>query len=422
MTSTLMTVAPHDGADGADDGAVSDAGRTPSRSRLRLLDALSVGTVGLRVRRGRTALTAIGIAIGIAAMVAVVGISASSRADLLARLDRLGTNLLQVTPGQSFLGDSAKLPVESTSMIRRIAPVESSAATATVDATVRRNDRISASQTGGMAVQAADPTLAETLGAHVREGAFLDDATGKYPTVVLGAKAAALLGITDLGAHPAVWLGDQWFTVIGILDPIELVPDLDRSVFVGFGVAEARLGLDGSPSTVFVRTVPDKLDQVRNVLAATASPEHPNEVKVTRPSDAIEARTATDQGLTALLVGLGGVALIVGGVGIANVMVISVLERRNEIGVRRALGAARIHVLVQFVIEAVLLAGLGGVVGVLVGAGVTAFYATRQGWVVAVPAAALAAGIGLALVVGAVAGLYPASRAARLAPADAVRA
>jgi putative ABC transport system permease protein len=403
----------------------------PARSRLRTVDAVSVGTIGLRIRRGRTALTALGIAIGIAAMVAVVGISASSRADLLARLDRLGTNLLEVTPGQSFMGDDASLPEESTGMIGRITPVLGTSATASVPATVRRTDRVSRSETGGIAVLAADPSLPDTLGARVRQGVFLNDAMARYPTVVLGAKAAAVLGIDDLGAGlngggsgetgPAVWLGDQWFTVVGILDPVELVPALDRTVFVGFEVAESRLGIDGSPSTVYVRTVPDKLDQVRSVLAATANPERPNEVRVSRPSDAIEARAATDQALTALLVGLGGVALVVGGVGIANVMVISVLERRNEIGVRRALGAARVHVLVQFVIEAVLLAGLGGLAGVLLGSAVTALYATRQGWVVAVPAPVLGGGIALALVVGAIAGLYPASRAARLPPAEAVR-
>lgn len=405
--------------------ATIDLRSTPSaghgRSRLRWPDAVSVGTVGLRIRRGRTVLTALGIAIGIAAMVAVVGISASSRADLLARLDRLGTNLLEVTPGQSFLGDDAKLPAASTGMISRIKPVLGSSAMANVSTTVRRTDRVDKSETGGIGVAAADPSLPDTLGAGLRHGTFINDATGRYPTVVLGAKAAEVLGITDLEAHPAVWIGDQWFSVVGILDPIELVPDLDRTAFVGFEVAEARLGIDGSPSTVFVRTVPEKVDQARAVLAATTNPQQPNEVKVSRPSDAIQARAATDQALTALLVGLGGVALVVGGVGIANVMVISVLERRSEIGVRRALGAARVHVLAQFVIEAVMLAGLGGLAGVALGSAVTALYATRQGWVVAVPVAVLAAGIGLALVVGAIAGLYPASRAARLAPADAVR-
>jgi putative ABC transport system permease protein len=306
-------------------------------------------------------------------------------------------------------------------MVERVTPVLGAAATAPVTATVRRTDKVSASETGGISVQAADPSLAETLGAQLHDGSFLNEATGRYPTVVLGAKAAANLGLTDLSSRPAVWIGDRWFTVVGILDPIELVPDLDRTAFVGFDIAEAALGSDGSPATVFVRTLPEKVDQVRGVLAATVNPEHPNEVKVSRPSDALQARAATDQALTALLVGLGGVALVVGGVGIANVMVISVLERRREIGVRRALGAAGIHVLVQFLVEAVLLAGLGGLTGVVLGTAVTSVYATRQGWVTAVPVAGLAAGVAVALLVGAVAGIYPAVRAARLAPADAVR-
>ncbi len=419
MTATLV---PPPSSPAGDDAPVIESRRRVARSRLRIVDAIGVGTIGLRARRGRTMLTALGIAIGIAAMVAVVGISASSRADLLARLDRLGTNLLQVTPGQSFLGKDSALPETSPGMIRRIAPVTDSAAMANVSATVRRSDLVSASETGGIAVNAAEPGLASTLGARLRHGAFLNEATARYPTVVLGAKAAEVLAIADLDGDPQVWIGDQWFSVVGILEPVELVPDLDRSAFVGFPVAEERLGMDPAPTTVFVRTVPEKVDQVRAVLGATANPEAPNEVRVSRPSDAIAARAATDQALTALLVGLGGVALFVGGVGIANVMVISVLERRNEIGVRRALGAARIHVLSQFVIEAVLLAGIGGVLGVALGAVVTAVYATRQGWVVAVPGPALAAGVGVALIVGAIAGLYPATRAARLAPADAVRA
>jgi len=351
----------------------------------------------------------------------VLGISASSRADLLARLDRLGTNLLEVKPGQSFLGDEASLPDSAAAMIRRIAPVEGASSVQGVSATVRRNDLVSKSETGGISVKAAETNLLSTLGGRMRHGRFVDDATGRYPAVVLGAKAADVLGIDSLEGGPRVWIGERWYTVIGILDPVELVPSLDRSALIGFPEAMASFGIDGSPTTIYVRTVPDKVDAVRAVLPATANAFAPNEVQVTRPSDALEARAATDQAFTALLLGLGGVALVVGGVGIANVMVISVLERRTEVGVRRALGATRRHILVQFLIEAVLLSGLGGATGALSGAVLTSIYAGNRGWTVSVPAVALVAGVGAALAIGGLAGLYPAARAARLAPADAVR-
>lgn len=395
--------------------------RSLPKSRLRVVDALAVGTVGLRSRPARTVLTALGIAIGIAAMVAVLGISASSRADLLARLDRLGTNVLEVQPGQSFFGEDAPLSPDAGAMVRRIGPVENAAGLAGVDATVRRTDQVPSGETGGISVRAAETTLADTLGATLAAGRFLDDATAQFPTVVLGRGAADKLGIDSLDGDPTVFIAGERFTVIGILDAVELAPGLDQSVFVGFPYAVAELGIDGSPSTVYARTDPLKVDSVRAVLPATVSPDAPNEVKVVRPSDALEARAATDDTFTALLLGLGGVALLVGGVGIANVMVISVLERRNEIGVRRAIGATRRHIVVQFLIEAVLLAGLGGAAGIVLGTLVTVLYAGNRGWMVSVPAGALAGGIGVALVIGGLAGLYPALRAARLAPAEAVR-
>ena len=400
----------------------TDSTAGPGRSRLRWPDVVPVGTVGLRAKPVRTTLTALGIAIGIAAMVAVVGISASSRADLLAELDELGTNLLAVQPGQDVFGDDSQLPVSAPGMVRRIGPVEAAAATRTVEGvTVRRTDRIPSDRTGGIAVVATEPALADTVGATVAGGAFLNDATATQPAVVLGSEAAARLGVTDLDGDPLVWLGGQWFRVVGILDPVPLGPDIDRSALIGYAVAQELFGIDEAASTVRVRTDPDQVEAVRAVLAPTANPEAPEEVDVTRPSDALAARARADETLTALLLGLGAVALVVGGVGIANVMVISVLERRAEIGVRRALGATRGHVRGQFLVESVLLAGLGGLVGVALGAATTAVYADMRGWRLAVPVAGLAGGVAASLVVGAVAGLYPAARASRLAPAEAVQ-
>ena len=391
---------------------------TPS-SRLRPRDLVGVAGAGLRTRRLRAALSALGIAIGIAAMVAVLGISESSRADLLAQLDSLGTNLLRVTPGETFFGADAKLPEESLGMLGRVGPVEQVAATGNTGASVRRSDLIPEAETGGISVLAADPKLLGTLGGELADGRFLNRATARYPTVVLGAKAAERLGIGRAGGQ--VWLGNRWFTVIGILRPVTLAPEVDRAAMVGFPAAEALLGSEGSPGTVYVRTDPDQVEAVREVLPATANPENPNEVRVSRPSDALAAKAAAKTAFTSLLLGLGAVALLVGGVGIANVMVISVLERRSEIGLRRALGATKGNVGVQFLAESLLLALVGGLAGVVLGAAVTAAYAASRSWSVVVPAPAMAGGLAAALAIGAVAGLYPALRAARLAPTEALR-
>ena len=384
-------------------------------------DVVRTGALGLRTRRARAALSALGIAIGVASMVAVLGISESSKADLLAQLDRLGTNLLRVAPGQSFMGEEAVLPEAAPAMLRRVAGVQSVAAIASVDGvTVRRSPWVDANETGGITVAAADPGLRSALGATLHRGTFLNAGTGRYPTVVLGADAAATLGVGDTGSR--VWLGERWFTVIGILEPFALASALDTAALIGFDVAESLFDADGTASTVFVRVDQDRVEAVRGLLGATANPEHPEEVDVSRPSDALEARAAAKTAFTSLFLGLGAVALLVGGVGIANVMVISVLERRSEIGLRRALGATRRNVGVQFLAESLLLAGLGGAAGTLLGALVTFGYASHEGWSTALPAIALAGGVIVAVVAGGVAGLYPALRAARLSPTEALRA
>jgi putative ABC transport system permease protein len=368
-------------------------------------------------------LSALGIAIGIAAMIGVVGIFTSSRAELQRTLDRLGTNLLTAGPGQSLFGEDSTLPTESVAMVGRIGPVRSVTATGRVpDTYVYRNDRIPATETGSISVQAARLDLPDTVRLTLATGHWLTDATSQYPAVVLGSKAAHRLGMGRAGEDRQLWLGGRAFTVVGILDPVPLAPELDSAALVGWPAAATYLGFDGHPTTLYTRTTNSSVAAVRDVLAATANPEHPEEVKVSRPSDALAARQATDDTFTALLLGLGAVALLVGGVGVANTMVISVLERRAEIGLRRALGATRGQVRWQFVVESQLLAALGGVGGVLLGVAVTAVYAGIQHWPIVVPAWATLGGIAATLLIGGIAGLYPALRAARLAPTEALAA
>ena len=394
----------------------------PEPARLKPPDVVGLGAHGMRTRPLRAVLSALGIAIGVAAMVAVLAIPASGAQALHDKLAALGPNLLTAGPGQTLFGKDAKLPDEAVAMAKRIGPVEAASATGNTSQSVRRTDKISPDDTSGLAVFAAKQDLLDVLGGKVRAGSFFGAANKNYPVTVLGAQAAARLGIDHVDpAHPPqVWIGNRWFTVIGILAPMPLAPEIERSALVGWDAAQQFLGFDGHPSTVYVRAKDSQVDSVRAVLGATLSPQAPNEVEVRRPSDALAAQKLTDTTYSALFLGLGGVALLVGGVGVANTMVISVLERRHEIGLRRALGATRRQIRGQFLAESVLLSGFGGLAGVLVGVLVTAGYALSQGWPAVLPVPALVGGVGVAALVGAVAGAYPAMRAARLAPTTAL--
>jgi putative ABC transport system permease protein len=390
--------------------------------RLRVADMVRLSAIGLRTRKLRAALSALGIAIGVAAIVAVLGLSQSSAAGLQAEINQLGTNLLTVTPGQDLAtGASAELPKAAPAMIARIGPVTQVQTTGTVqNANAYRSPLIPQIDTNALTVAATTLALPRTLGTSIATGVYLNAATAQEPVAVLGAAAAQRLGIDRIWQGQRIWVGDQWFYVVGVLKPAVLAPFVDSSVLVGYPAAQRYLGFDGHPTTIYLRAHTDQVDAVDAVLGATANPENPSEVDVSQPSAALVAQADAQAAFNGLFLALGAVALLVGAVGVANIMVISVLERRSEIGLRRALGAQKGHIRVQFLSEAVLLALIGGIVGVGLGVLSTVVYANTKGWAVVIPTLAWAGGVGAAVLIGAIAGLWPALRAARMSPTQAL--
>src|SRR5438445_5109272 len=398
---------------------------------LGLRDWLRVASVGLRARPLRAALSALGIAIGTAAIVAVLGLSASSQAGLIAEINRLGTNLLTVEAGQSLTGGPAQLPREAPARITLLDDVELVAHTALIkNKYVYRSAIVPVAETGGLQVRATSLNLLPVLDTGLARGDWLNEGTAREPVAVLGSAAAQQLGIDVVYPDQRIWLGGQWFNVAGILNPSPLTPDIDDSALIGYPAAQKYLGYlsivhgekkTGPPSTIYIRAATGHEAAVQALLAQTANPEAPYEAAVSQPSDVLTARAAAAGAFNSLSLGLGAVALIVGAVGVANIMIISVLERRSEIGLRRALGATKTQIRTQFLAESILLAVIGGVVGVLAGAAATAVYANSKGWAVVVPAEAWSGGIASAILIGAFAGLIPAVRASRMAPTVALR-
>ena len=395
--------------------------RSPG-SKLRLSDVVRVGASGPRARKTRTALSALGISIGIAALVGVLGLSESSKSALLDEISALGTNLLTVEAGGGIGAGDGELPETALASAARIPTVTSASAIWDVDADVYQNEFIPEGQTGAINVVAADVDLVNTLRGGIADGRFFDENTAQYPTAVVGSVAAERYGIRDLTSPTFVYIGDDYVEVVGILDEFPLSADLDRSVIMSHEAATTFYDADESPSTVYVRVLDGTIDETRDVLPGNTDPENPEEVTVSRPSDALEAQAAADDALTTLFLGLGAVALLVGGIGIANVMVIAVIERRGEIGLRRALGATQAHIRRQFLTEAVILSVLGGIGGVAIGVVATFVYASSQDWRVIIPQEAALGGLAGAIAIGAIAGLYPAMRAAKLPPTEALRA
>jgi putative ABC transport system permease protein len=388
--------------------------------RLHPSDIVRLSTVGLRSRKLRAGLSALGIAIGVAAIVAVLGLSSSASAGLLNEISALGTNLLVVGNGQTLTGQTAELPKAAPAMIARIDAVTEVQEMGAVSGDTYRSKLIPPIDTNAISIDAASLGLLATVGTTVAQGGYLNPATAQEPVAVLGAATAQRLGIDRVYSGERIWLDNMWFYVAGILNPAVLAPDVDSSVLVGFPAAEHYLGFDGHPSTIYVRAQTSHVDAVDKLLSRTANPQNPSQVNISQPSAALVAQADAQGAFDDLFLGLGAVALLVGAVGVANIMIISVLERRSEIGLRRVLGATKGHIRVQFLAEAILLTLVGGAVGVGAGALSTIIYASTKHELVVIPALAWGGGIGAATVIGAVAGLWPALRAARMSPTEAL--
>ena len=400
--------------------AAADSGKPV---RLAGLDVLGLGLLGIRTRKMRAALSALGISIGIATMIIVTSIPASSQKALLNELSAMGTNMLEATSDPSQI-PPVVFPIQAVPMVARIGPVTVASAVGNTDTMVERSDKVDPSDDTGLTVLASETNLLQAINGKVQSGRFLDAATEKFPTAVLGAVAASRLGFAAMppgtGPGPQIFIDNRWFTVIGILAPVPLAPDLDTSVLVGWDAAATQLGFDGHPTVIYAQCVESQVTAVRSVMAATIDPAEPGLVQVSRPSDILAAKQDAQNTFSALFLGLAAVALLVGGIGVANTMLISVLERRKEIGLRRALGASRRQIRGQFLAESVALSGLGGIIGVAIGVLATVGYASYQGWPLVIPLQAVFGGCAGAVLVGVVAGVYPSVRASRLTPTEAL--
>nr|WP_323747553.1 ABC transporter permease [Catenulispora rubra] len=415
------------------DPDASERGPDPKRSarssprtvRLNPADILGLGLLGPRTRKMRAVLSSLGISIGIATVIMVVGIPASSQRALTDQLSALGTNLLSA---QAVLDqDTQTLPPvlkSAGAMVARIPPVEQVSEVANTGAEVRRSPAIPAKDSSGVTVLAAEGyDLPAVIGAHLVAGHYLTASDAAFPTVVLGSVAATWLGITKLPPSqpaPQIWIGSQAFTVVGILAASPLAPEVQQSVLVGWDAARHYLSFDEHPTQLYARVRESQIYAVQSVLAATVYPQNPGQIVVSQPSAALAAKQLTETALSGLFLGLAGVALLVGAVGVANTMIVSVLERRREIGLRRALGATRRQIRGQFLTESVLLCLLGGLAGAAVGVLGTAGYAMSRNWPAVIPIGSVLGGVGAALVVGVLAGVHPAVRASRLPPTEAL--
>jgi macrolide transport system ATP-binding/permease protein len=391
-------------------------------------DLLNEAVAGLFARPVRMVLTILGTVIGLAALVATIGLSRTASQQIIGRFDELAATEITVTAKPAPEGQPANdLPWDAPARLARLNGVVAAGTVSTVDV---GDELVSASpvsdpltrSTFKLAVEAVSPELFTAIRATVRTGRLLDDGHGlrREQVAVLGPNAADELGITRIDQLPALRIGDRAFLVIGILDSVKRRYDLRSAVLLPEGTARSLYGLR-VPESVVVETRVGATSLLSRQVPFALRPDAPTGLRVASPEQPQRLRGGVRSDLDVLFLLLSGVSLLVGAIGIANVTLVSVMERTGEVGLRRALGATRRHIAAQFLLESAAMGVVGGILGASVGLLVVVAVAAYNSWTpVMDPVAPLLAPL-IGGVVGLLAGAYPAMRAARLEPVEALR-
>ena len=400
------------------------------RSRFRLQDLFAEALAGLFTRPGRSLLTALGAVLGIAALVATLGVADTAGNQIVATFDELSATSVVLTTEGGFSGANRRLslPWDSEQRLTRLNGVVAAGSMAEVglgDDLVRSvpiNDPLGQTEFQ-ISMIAASPGIYPASRGRLATGRWYDlgHSEREDRVTVLGAGAARRLNVTRVDQQPVVFVGDVSFVVLGILARVERQPELLNALIVPEGTARKLYNLE-SPTTIQIRTEVGAAPLIAAQGPIAVSPDDPSIIRVQAPPEPDDLREDVQQNVNALFLILGGVSLLVGGIGIANVTLVSVLERVGEIGLRRALGAGRRHIAYQFLLESTGVGLFGGAVGASLGVlTVVAVSAARTWTPVLNPLIPVGAPL-LGAVVGLLAGLYPALRASLLEPVESLRA